>query len=122
MDEINWKGYGVDAESAAFWDKYNAAVESAAEREKQAAPKLESDRIRKYCNDFRNFYADLIGEENAEKLLSDVPDNKRCFDEIYASLLRCIHDQKAESNRRIAGILLKYAPKTRGNENAAPTV
>ncbi|WP_370785556.1 hypothetical protein [Ruminococcus callidus] len=122
MDEINWKNYGVDAESADFWDKYNTAVENAAEREKEAAPKLESDRIRKYCNDFRIFYADLIGEENAEKVLSDVPVNKRCFDEIYASLLRCIHDQKAESNRRIASILLKYAPRTRGNENAAPTV
>ena len=36
MDEINWKDYGVDAESAAFWDKYNAAVEKAAEREKEA--------------------------------------------------------------------------------------
>ena len=77
MDEINWKGYGVDAESAAFWDKYNTAVEKAAEREKEAAPKLESDRIRKYCNDFRIFYADLIGKENAEKVLSDVPTTKK---------------------------------------------
>ncbi|WP_295219830.1 DUF6673 family protein [Ruminococcus sp.] len=122
MDEINWKTYGVDAESAAFWDKYNAAVKNAVEREKEASPKLESDKIRKYCNDFRIFYADLIGEENAKAVLSDVPDNKRCFDAVYASLLRCIHDQKAEANRRIAGILLKYAPKTRGNGNAAPTV
>ena len=122
MNEIDWRSYGVDADSAAFWDKYNAAVKNAAEREKEAAPKLESDRIRKYCNDFRNFYVDLIGEENAKAVLADLPDNKRCFDEVYASLLKCIHDQKAESTRRIAGILLKYAPKMRGNENAAPTV
>lgn len=35
MNEIDWRSYGVDADSAAFWDKYNAAVKNAAEREKK---------------------------------------------------------------------------------------
>ena len=72
MNEIDWRSYGVDADSAAFWDKYNAAVKNAAEREKETTPKLESDRIRKYCGDFRKFYVDLIGEENAKAVLADL--------------------------------------------------
>lgn len=122
MKKIDWESYGIDVDSAAFWDHYYGTVDNTIEREKNSDPKSEAEKIRSYCDNFRKFYADLIGAENAEKILDGVGENRRDFDAVYESLLRCIHDQKAESNRRMASILLKYAPKIREESGNAASV
>lgn len=110
--EIDWLTYGVDVDSAAFWDKYYTAAKHTSENEKEMEESdNEAERIRAYCATFRRFYEDLIGKENADKLLEQVQDNRRSMDSVYESLLRYIYQQKMDSRNRMVSILLKYAPK-----------
>lgn len=110
--KIDWNSYGVDADDALFWDRYYAAVKNVSEREQNSKnQKNDAEQIRAYCASFRKFYADLIGEKNAEALLRDTSDNKRCMDNIFESLLCCVYQQKLESKQRMSRILMKYAPK-----------
>lgn len=115
---IDWLSYGVDADSAEFWDRYSRASKRSIDRE-NASEKVTDDaeNIRAYCASFREFYKDLIGEENADELLKDVGDNKREMDSVYESLLSCIYQQKMESRKRMASILIKYAPKRKQEES-----
>ena len=110
--EIDWLLYGVDSDSADFWERYNEAAKKSAKREKESEKFTDdAENIRAYCESFREFYKDLIGEENADELLKNVGDNKREMDCVYESLLSYIYHQKMESRKRMAGILMKYAPK-----------
>lgn len=110
--EIDWLAYGVDADSAAFWDKYSLAEKRAVERE-QTAEKAEGQaaQIRAYCAAFREFYTDLLGESAAYQLTKEAGDNRRIMDEIYASLLHYIRQQRRQTKMRMMQILSAYAPK-----------
>lgn len=110
--EIDWLAYGVDADSADFWDKCSLAEKRAVEREK-AAEKAgsQAEQIRAYCAAFREFYTDLLGESAAIQLTKDAGDNRRLMDEIYASLLHHIRQQRQQTRVRMMRILSAYAPK-----------
>lgn len=116
MDKINWADYGVDVDSANFWDKYNKASKNVGKSKSNADNQAEE--IRDYCAKFRKFYNDLVGCSNADNILRGVRDNKRDMDAIYESLIDFIHAQKLESMQRMASILSKYAPKIRDSEDA----
>lgn len=114
---IHWESYGVDVDSAAFWDRYNTAAKNAETRDQSTElSNDDAEQVRAYCASFRKFYADLIGEDHAANLLKNIDDNKRHMDSVYESLLSFIYCQKLESKQRMARILMKYAPKVKQEE------
>lgn len=109
---ITWESYGVDIDDAGFWDRYAEAQKCVA-----TDPIIEADpgeEIRAYCAAFRQFFCVLIGKDASDEILKEVCDNKKKMDEVYASLLQCVHAQRVASSNRMAKILAQYAPKRRG--------
>lgn len=109
---INWESYGVDIDDAGFWDRYGEAQKCVS-----VSPGSEEDpaeEIRTYCAAFRRFFNVLIGKDASDEILKEVGDNKRKMDDVYASLLQCVHAQRVASSNRMAKILAQYAPKRKG--------
>ncbi|GEM_PF-6516757 len=47
-----------------------------------------SEKIRDYCNMYRNLFTNLFGAETAGQIFQNIPENSRDYDDIYLSFLR----------------------------------
>lgn len=107
---INGYEFELDMEDAETADRYLSAMK-VLENAKSADFGSIAEKIRAYCKTFREFYNMLLGENASEKIFSGIKDNCRKYDEIYASLLDFIAEQRAVSSNRMNEISKKYAPK-----------
>lgn len=105
---INGVDLHVDAEDAAFMERYEAA--SAAMSNRKFAAKNESEAIRTYCENYRIFFDTLFGDGTSEKLFANVPDNRRAYNDVFTSLLKVIFEQRLSSELRLTEAVKCYAP------------
>lgn len=106
---INGVALHVDAEDAAFMERYQAA--SAAISNREFAAKNEAEAIRAYCENYRIFFDALFGDGTSEKLFANVPDNRRVYNDVFTSLLKVIFEQRLCSELRLTEAVKRYAPK-----------
>lgn len=106
---INGVVLHVDAEDAAFMERYQAA--SAAISNLEFATKNEAKAIRTYCENYRIFFDALFGDGTSEKLFANIPDNRRTYDDVFTSLLKVIFEQRLSSDLRLTEAVKRYAPK-----------
>lgn len=109
--EINGYSLPVDAEDAAFMERYQAA--SAAISNREFAAKNEAEAIRTYCENYRIFFDALFGDGTSEKLFANVPDNCRTYDDVFTSLLKTMFEQKISAKLRLTEAVKRYAPTDR---------
>ncbi len=105
---INGTNLYVDAEDAAFMERHQAA--SAAISNREFAAKNEAEAIRTYCKNYRIFFDILFGDGTSEKLFANVPDNRRVYDDMFASLLKIMLEQKISAKLRLTEAVQRYAP------------
>lgn len=105
---INGVDLHVDAEDAAFMERYEAAF--AAVSANVSDCEETADAIRQYCQNFRTFFDVLFGDGTAEKLFANVPDNRRAYDDVFTSLLKVIFEQRLSSELRLTEAVKRYAP------------
>lgn len=106
---INGVDLHVDAEDAAFMERYEAA--SAAVSANASDGLRTAEAIRQYCQNFRTFFDVLFGDGTAEKLFANVPDNRRAYDDVFTSLLKVIFEQRLCGELRLTEAVKRYAPK-----------
>lgn len=107
---INGCEFELDMEDAETADRYLSALK-VLENAKCADFGNIAEKIRVYCQTFRDFYDVLLGGNASEKIFAGINDNCRKYDEIYTSLLDFIAEQRAVSLNRMNEIAKKYAPK-----------
>lgn len=106
--EINGYSLPVDAEDAAFMERYQAASASLSNRE--FAAKNEAEAIRTYCENYRIFFDALFGDGTSERLFANAPDNRRVYNDVFSSLLKVIFEQRLSSELRLIEAVKRYAP------------
>lgn len=106
---INGVDLHVDAEDAAFMERYQTA--SSAISNRKSAIKNEAEAIRTYCENYRIFFDTLFGDVTSEKLFANVPDNRRAYDDVFTSLLKVIFEQRLCGELRLTEAVKRYAPK-----------
>ena len=103
---INGVALHVDAEDAAFMQRYAAAA--------AAIPshpiKDNSDGIRQYCKAFRMFFDTLFGDGTAAAIFADVPDNRREYEAVFTQLLKAMFEQRIAAKLRLVEAVKRYAP------------
>ena len=88
MSRKNWEINGLslefDNQDADNMERYENAFDLMEEEAKQL-PKdgRVSERIRAYCNVFRNLFDRIFGEGTSEKLFDGVPMSSERYEEIY---------------------------------------
>lgn len=106
---INGVDLHVDAEDAAFMERYQAAQNAVSAN---ISDDLKTaDAIRQYCQNFRTFFDVLFGNGTAEKLFANVPDNRRAYDDVFTMLLKVIFEQRLCGELRLTEAVKRYAPK-----------
>lgn len=105
---INGVALHVDAEDAAFMQRY----ESAAAAIPNQPIKEDAAGIQQYCQTYRTFFNQLFGDGTAESIFSDVPDNCRAYDKIFEILLKAIFEQRIAAKLRLVEAVKRYAPAT----------
>lgn len=108
--KVNGCEFELDMEDAETAEKYLSAMKIL-ENAKDGNVSNIAERIRVYCKAFRDFYDELLGGNASEKIFAGIKDNRRKYDEIYASLLELIAEQRVESEGRMTKIAQRYAPK-----------
>lgn len=100
-----------DNQNAEFMKRYEDAFDCMIE-ESKALPKdgKASERIIAYCQVFRNLFDNMFGEGTSEKLYADVPMSIESYDEIYENFLDFVRECNAESAKKRADFMSKYAP------------
>ena len=109
---INGYEFEVDMEDAETVDSYLSALKVLENEDNRQVSNI-SEKIRKYCKTFREFYDVFLGEGTSEKIFSGISDNSRKYDEVFESLLDVISRQRVESEGRMSKIAQRYAPKRR---------
>ena len=109
--EINGVSLRLDLDDADALERYENAFQ-AMETDAQNIPKdgKASDRVRAYCNVYRNLYNRIWGEGTADKIFAGQPTSASVYESVYASLLEFINAQNAAASERRAAILQKYTP------------
>lgn len=103
---INGVALHVDAEDAAFMQRYAAAA--------AAIPyqpiKDDAEGIRQYCKSFRIFFDTLFGDGTAAAVFADVPDNRREYEKTFMQLLKAMFEQRIAAKLRLVEAVKRYAP------------
>lgn len=91
-------------------DRYQKAVTVLAQTKVPDRMTDPAGFIKAYCGAIGAFFDSIFGEGTAEFLFGD-NHSKRLCDETYEAFLCFVSAQVRESNRRLAEISEKYAPK-----------
>ena len=107
MNHKNWEINGCslffDAEDLESMERYENAFDSLNKEDKQRSKDgRASQRIRSYCEMYRNLYDRIFGKGTAEKIFQNVPMNVETYDNIYFSFLEFIRNQGIEAGQRKA--------------------
>ena len=103
---INGVALHVDAEDAAFMQRYAAAAAAIPNQ----PTKDDADGIRQYCKSFRVFFDVLFGDGTADAIFADVPDNRREYEKIFMQLLKAMFEQRVAAKLRLVEAVQRYAP------------
>lgn len=103
---INGVALHVDAEDAAFMQRYAAAAAAIPSQ----PTKDDADGIRQYCKSFRVFFDVLFGDGTADAVFADVPDNRREYEKIFMQLLKAMFEQRVAAKLRLVEAVQRYAP------------
>ncbi|MFR3449620.1 MAG: DUF6673 family protein [Ruminococcus sp.] len=103
---INGVALHVDAEDAAFMQRYAAAAAAIPSQ----PTKYDADGIRQYCKSFRVFFDVLFGDGTADAVFADVPDNRREYEKIFMQLLKAMFEQRVAAKLRLVEAVKRYAP------------
>lgn len=103
---INGVALHVDAEDAAFMQRYAAAAAAIPSQ----PTKDDADGIRQYCKSFRVFFDTLFGGGTADAVFADVPDNRREYEKIFMQLLKAMFEQRVAAKLRLVEAVKRYAP------------
>lgn len=103
---INGVALHVDAEDAAFMQRYAAAAAAIPSQ----PTKDDADGIRQYCKSFRVFFDVLFGDGTADAIFADVPDNRREYEKIFMQLLKAMFEQRVAAKLRLVEAVQRYAP------------
>ncbi len=108
--EINGSSFEIDFEDADTVEKYENSLKLLVSTENQENS-TQAEKIRSYCKAYRAFYDNLLGLGSSERIFNGIKENTRKYDEVYASLLAYITNQKNASAIRTTSLLNKYVPK-----------
>lgn len=103
---INGVALHVDAEDAAFMQRYAAAAAAIPSQ----PTKDDADGIRQYCKSFRVFFDVLFGDGTADAVFADVPDNRREYEAVFTQLLKAMFEQQIAAKLRLVEAVKRYAP------------
>ena len=103
---INGVALHVDAEDAAFMQRYAAAAAAIPDR----PIKDNADGIRQYCKSFRVFFDVLFGDGTADAIFADTPDNRREYEAVFTQLLKAMFEQRIAAKLRLVEAVKRYAP------------
>lgn len=103
---INGVALHVDAEDAAFMQRYAAAAAAIPSQ----PTKDDADGIRQYCKSFRVFFDALFGDGTADAIFADVPDTRREYEKIFMQLLKAMFEQRVAAKLRLIEAVKRYAP------------
>ena len=103
---INGVALHVDAEDAAFMQRYAAAAAAIPNQ----PTKDDADGIRQYCKMFRTFFDTLFGDGTADAVFADVPDNRREYEAAFMTLLKAMFEQRIAAKLRLVEAVKRYAP------------
>lgn len=103
---INGVALHVDAEDAAFMQRYAAAAAAIPSQ----PTKDDADGIRQYCKSFRVFFDVLFGDGTADAVFADVPDNRREYEAVFTQLLKAMFEQRVAAKLRLVEAVKRYAP------------
>lgn len=110
--EINGCKLSLDIEDADVMERYENAFETMAEEENEI-PKdsRQSEKIRAYCQLYKNLFDRIFGNGTSEKIFADCPTNTSVYDDIYFEFLSFVHNQALNSAKQKAEKLSRYRPK-----------
>lgn len=103
---INGVALHVDAEDAAFMQRYAAAAAALPNQ----PIKDDADGIRQYCKSFRVFFDMLFGDGTSDAVFADVPDNRREYEAAFMVLLKAMFEQRIAAKLRLVEAVKRYAP------------
>lgn len=103
---INGVALHVDAEDAAFMQRYAAAAAAIPNQ----PTKDNAEGIRQYCKAFRVFFDTLFGDGTASAVFADVPDNRREYEAVFTQLLKAMFEQRIAAKLRLVEAVKRYAP------------
>ena len=103
---INGVALHVDAEDAAFMQRYAAAAAAIPNQ----PTKDDAEGIRQYCKSFRVFFDTLFGDGTADAVFADVPDNRREYETVFTQLLKAMFEQRIAAKLRLVEAVKRYAP------------
>lgn len=103
---INGVALHVDAEDAAFMQRYAAAAAALPNQ----PIKDDADGIRQYCKSFRVFFDMLFGDGASDAVFADVPDNRREYEAAFMALLKAMFEQRIAAKLRLVEAVKRYAP------------
>lgn len=103
---INGVALHVDAEDAAFMQRYAAAAAAIPSQ----PTKDNAEGIRQYCKSFRVFFDTLFGDGTADAVFADVPDNCREYEAVFTQLLKAMFEQRIAAKLRLVEAVKRYAP------------
>lgn len=103
---INGVALHVDAEDAAFMQRYAAAAAAIPSQ----PTKDDADGIRQYCKSFRAFFDVLFGDGTSDAVFADVPDNRREYEKTFMQLLKAMFEQRVAAKLRLVEAVQRYAP------------
>lgn len=103
---INGVALHVDAEDAAFMQRYAAAAAAIPNQ----PTKDDAEGIRQYCKSFRVFFDTLFGDGTADAVFADVPDNRREYEAVFTQLLKAMFEQRIAAKLRLVEAVKRYAP------------
>ena len=108
--KINGHEYPLDMQDMEVVERCEAAFERMGEREK-ALPKegKTSERIRSYCQLFRDLFDDVFGAGTAEQIFGDVY-NARTATEAYEAFLDFMAGQQNALHETQNRVMSRYSP------------
>ena len=117
--EINGLSLPIDLEDADVMERYENAFALMSEAEK-SIPKdgKASERIRAYCQMFRDLYDRIFGDGTSEKIFAGQPTNAAVYEDVYDSFLASVREQTVRAAERRAERLGKYRPANREQKRA----
>lgn len=109
--EINGVSLPLDLSDADVMARYEDAFE-AMSRDEAGIPKdgRGSERIRGYCQMYRNLYDRIFGEGIAARIFDGQPTSSEVYENVYASFMDFVMGQTTEIANRRAAFLSRFTP------------
>ena len=117
--EINGISLPLDLSDADVMARYEDAFEAMG-KDETSIPKdgRGSERIRGYCNMYRNLYDRIFGDGTAARIFEGLPTSSEVYENVYESFLDFVMGQTEEIANRRAAFLSRFTPN-RAQKRAA---